>query len=315
MWKDIIGHTYEIETLRSHILSGKVDHAYLFAGIKGLGKTLVATEFFKALNCQRSPGDPCGQCASCIKTASGNHPDLIKIGLKEGKKIIPIDEIRDVIGDIVLKPFEAKVRVVIIEPAEMMNRQSANAILKTLEEPPEATIFILISHNPSLLIPTIISRCQRIRFTPIDPATLEKTLETIDPFLVRLSSGSIGVATSSDATFIQECKKGIIDLFRGQDPFSIASDIASAAKENSDLIPILLSIIESVVRDIMVMKDGGEILISKELYDIPFRHIPYHDIDQVLGCLNGIRTGASENINLKMALSELFLMFSHFVSP
>ncbi|MCD6569493.1 MAG: DNA polymerase III subunit delta', partial [Deltaproteobacteria bacterium] len=205
MWKDVIGHSSQIEMLRAHITSGQMDHAYLFAGIQGLGKTLVAMEFFKAINCLKTPGDPCDKCPSCIKAISGNHPDLIKLGVTSGNWI-KVEDVRSVLEGIALRPFEARVRVVIIEPAELMNPASSNAILKTLEEPPGATIFILISHKPSLLLPTIISRCQAIRFTPIDAQTIHEMVQKgVDPFLINLTSGSIGCLTSSDADFILEC--------------------------------------------------------------------------------------------------------------
>jgi len=315
MWKDVIGHLSQIEMLKSHIASGQMDHAYLFAGIKGLGKTLVAVEFFKAINCLKTPGDPCDACPSCIKALSGNHPDLVKIGLKS-RSWIKVEDVRNALEGIALRPFEARFRVVIIEPAELMNQASSNAILKTLEEPPDTTIFILIAHKPSLLLPTIISRCQRIRFTPIDPkAIYEMTQSKIDPFVVSLSSGAIGAMASSDADFILECRKEIMSLFKGYSPFSLASNLASSAKANRDLTPIMISTIESVIRDIIVMKDGGDNIINKDLYGIPFRHITSYDISQILDCIHEVRCGVNDNINLKVALSELFLMLARIISP
>ena len=120
MWKDILGHTRETETLKAWIQSDRIPHALLFSGLKGVGKTTVAVEFFKALNCLNSPGDACGRCRSCVKIQGGTHPDLIRLGSSGG--LIKVEEVRGVLEDLSLKPFEARYRFVLVEPASPSSR-------------------------------------------------------------------------------------------------------------------------------------------------------------------------------------------------
>ncbi|HNU75334.1 MAG TPA: DNA polymerase III subunit delta', partial [Deltaproteobacteria bacterium] len=188
MWRNIVGHESLIGTLRTFVLTGKLPHALLFAGPAGVGKTMVAREFFKAVNCLDSPGDACDACRSCVKMDSGSHPDFIMVGPSDNRTVITIEHIRGVISEVSLKPFEARFRFVVIEPAERMNNPAANALLKTLEEPPGATLIVLVTHNPILLLPTIVSRCQVLRFTPLDAVASSKG--PTDPYILRLTCGT-----------------------------------------------------------------------------------------------------------------------------
>ncbi len=301
MWKDVIGHAREIETLKAFIRSGRIPHALLFSGLKSLGKTKVAVEFFKALNCLNSPGDPCDRCRSCAKAYNQIHPDLVRL-VPEGS-LIRVEEVRGILSDLGLKPFEARYRVIILEPAEMLNDASSNALLKTLEEPPEASLFILVSHKPRLLLPTILSRCQEIRFNPIDPA---QTTITVAPVLLRLTSGAIGGVSKEDMTLIAEIRNGVLDILKGGDPLLPVSRTISPETE----APLWLSVIESIIRDIMILIQGGNSIIHEELRALPFREVPYPELERILDCLHGIRRGLKQNLNLKVAFAELLLLLS-----
>jgi DNA polymerase-3 subunit delta' len=197
MWKDIISHSMEIDLLKSYIHTNNIPRTLLFSGMKGIGKSMVALEFFKALNCTATPADPCDKCGSCIKADRGNHPDIIKI-IPDGSEI-KVGDVRIILNELGLKPFLARYRMVIIEPAETLNKSSANILLKSLEEPPNTTIFILISHKPGLLLPTIISRCQEITFRPIAPENIDMN---IDPVILKLTSGAIGGLVGSDVEYV-----------------------------------------------------------------------------------------------------------------
>ena len=303
MWSDIIGHSNQVDMLRSNIISGNMHHAYLFAGLIGLGKTLVAKEFFKAINCLKTPGDPCDVCLSCKKAISGNHPDLVLVGSGKGGWI-KVDDIREMIRGIALKPFEARSRMVIIEPAEMLNTASANALLKSLEEPPESTIFVLISHKPNLLLPTIVSRCQMIRFLPIDGAEFPD--RDMDPALLKLTSGVIGGITGPAGDIISDMRKSVISLIKGGNPFEIVSFFVSANNKSEVPISLSLSVMESLVRDILMIKLGSDKVINEELLDVDVRSFSLDDIEAVRACIHEIRRGMDNNINLENALKELF---------
>ncbi len=304
MWKDILGHTSQKELLKGYLAMDKVPHAFLFSGPMGLGKTRVAIEFFKALNCLERPGDPCDACRNCVKANSLSHPDLVMLGADEGW--IQVKEVRAVIGDIALKPFEARTRVIIMEPAERLNKASANAILKTLEEPPQGTAIILVSHKPTLLLPTIVSRCQIIRFTPLD--TSEITGSCVDPALLRLAAGSIGALPNLDGEDSAYIRGEMVNIVQGGDPFDLLGRYFSGANASKDAAATVLIVAESILRDILVLYNGGDQIISEELRAFPVRQMSLAGIEDIARCIHETRRGMDENITLKVAMAELLIM-------
>ncbi len=173
VFEGIVGQGQVLEKLRRDLEGNQIIHAYLFEGEKGLGKKSIALKLASALVCPNNGQRPCGKCNSCIKAGSGNHPD-IKIIENDG--IISIDEIRGLINEMQLKPYESKRKVCIICDADKMNMQSQNALLKTLEEPPSYSTLILLTVNRNSLFPTIVSRCQVIKLRPADLKTIEHYL-------------------------------------------------------------------------------------------------------------------------------------------
>jgi DNA polymerase-3 subunit delta' len=185
--KDVRGQEAAMRVLTGAMSRGRLASAYLFAGEQGIGKRLTAMNFAKALNCQgpASDGggfaDSCDRCPSCRKIEAGAHPDVLvlapeggaseeggsKGGAREKKHIIRVDEIRRLLEALSLKPHEARTRVAVVDDAETMNDEAANAFLKTLEEPSATDIIILVSSAPDLLPETVRSRCSRVNFRPL----------------------------------------------------------------------------------------------------------------------------------------------------
>jgi DNA polymerase-3 subunit delta' len=155
--------------------TGHISHACLFSGIEGIGKRSVAISFAKALNCQQIKEDSCNQCLSCQKIEKKTHPDLFTIGPE--KNVIRIETIREFQRRIIFRPLEGKQKVVIINHAEKLNLHAANCLLKTLEEPPQDTVIILVANTTRGLIPTIVSRCQKIHFTPLKKEEISLLLQ------------------------------------------------------------------------------------------------------------------------------------------
>ena len=299
MWKDIIGHRREIETLHGMIESGRIPHALLFSGLKGVGKTTVAVEFFKALNCLSTPGDACGQCRSCVKVLRGAHPDLVRMNSSSG--LIKVEDVRAVLEGLSLKPFEARYRIVLVEPAEQLGEAGANALLKTLEEPSQTTVFILVSHKPRLLLPTIRSRCQEVFLRPIDSAQASVSL---DPAILRLTSGTVGGLGPEDSTRILAMRGAILSILGGGDPLEPVSKSMPPENEAS----LWVSVAESFIRDIMVLALGGDDIIHDELRTMALTDVSFAQIERLLGALSDLRRGIKQNLNLKAAFAELFLM-------
>ncbi|MET0356640.1 MAG: DNA polymerase III subunit delta', partial [Cellvibrio sp.] len=170
---DFPSHPYpwqlqEWQQLNQQITAKKLPHALMFAGAKGIGKRHLAESLAQLLLCL-SPieGTPCGKCRGCMLNKVQNHPDLIVISPEEGAKGIKVDQVRSLIDDLGKTAQQGGYKVVVLEPAEAMNANAANALLKSLEEPAANTLIILVCHTPSAVLPTIRSRCQmRLLPTP-----------------------------------------------------------------------------------------------------------------------------------------------------
>lgn len=162
---EIIGHRRPLEILRKAMLRGRLAHAYLFTGPDGVGKRTTALKFAKAVLCGKGAGDSCGQCPSCLKVESLNHPDLLIVEPRGGQ--ILVDQVREIHDRLLFKPLEGEARVIILDNAHNLNPQASNALLKILEEPPGGNIFVLVASSEGSLLPTIVSRCQRLYFGPL----------------------------------------------------------------------------------------------------------------------------------------------------
>lgn len=181
IWDGIAGQDRVVGLLRKAIERNRVPHAYLFSGPVGAPLTDTALGLAAALNCQTHRGEGCGECDSCSKIAAGIHPDVVTLIREGAAQIVPIESVRNqVIARIGLPPHEADTRVFIVEEATAIAPPAANALLKTLEEPPGRTVFVLCTTAPEQLLPTIRSRCQRVRFggggiaIDADPARAER---------------------------------------------------------------------------------------------------------------------------------------------
>ncbi len=174
VWDDIIGQPRVVGFLRGVIETGTVSHAYLFVGMPGAGKKTTARSFACALFC----GDCCGTCGACTRVKRGTHPD-VHIIEPEGAGGYVAAQVRELVRDVNLAPIEGPRKVYIIESADSFNDASANALLKTLEEPPADVVFILLAHAVDLVPPTIVSRCQVVRFRRLAPSAAIRELVAI----------------------------------------------------------------------------------------------------------------------------------------
>ncbi len=159
---EIKSNKREIRLLKSALDTGKISHSYLFEGEKGLGKKEIAMAFSKGLVCKSEAIKPCNNCSSCLKFEKKNHPDF-KI-ISPTKNIIQKKEIEALIREIPILPFESKKKVFLIEDGDLMRSDSQNALLKTLEEPPEYVVIIITTSNSNKILNTISSRCENIKF-------------------------------------------------------------------------------------------------------------------------------------------------------
>jgi len=214
MWQGIVGHDDVVEQFRRRYASGRVTGTFLFVGPAGVGKRLFAGKLAQALLCRRSTAptlDPCGTCEDCKLVEGGSHPDLIGVAKPDDKSDIPLElligrkENRNHEGlchDIAMKPFRGGRRIAMIDDADFLNEEGANALLKTLEEPPPKSMLILIGTGSDRQLPTIRSRAQLIRFKPLELADLSALIRSSGladsaeaaERLARLAEGSLAQA-------------------------------------------------------------------------------------------------------------------------
>jgi DNA polymerase-3 subunit delta' len=211
----IRGHARAIRLLSRAIASDTLPPSLVFAGTEGIGKRQAAVAVAQALNCACPvrgvapadlPFDACGECASCSRIARGVHPDVIALRPEDGKTSVSIDQVRALNEQVAYRPFEARRRVVILDDAgDVLLGPAQNALLKTLEEPPSGTVFILVTSQPEGLLPTVRSRCPLVRFGPLAVQDVAAYLEQQAGFAAAdararaaVSDGSIGLALAAD---------------------------------------------------------------------------------------------------------------------
>ena len=164
---NIVGHEDIIKHFKASMEMNRVGHAYIICGEEDSGKKSLATTFAKALQCEEHKLDPCNTCKSCLQVESGNHPDIINV-IHEKPKVITVDEIRtQVVNTVSIKPYSGRYKIYIIDDAQLMNVEAQNAILKTIEEPPEYVVILLLATTAEKFLPTIISRCVLLNLKPV----------------------------------------------------------------------------------------------------------------------------------------------------
>jgi DNA polymerase-3 subunit delta' len=204
-WQRVRGHDAWVEAFRQAVSRGRLAHAYLFAGPAGVGKRLFAIELAKALLCEAPPaGAPltaCDRCPACVQVEAGTHPDFFSASRPADSQEFPIELMRELCKGFALRSARGKGKAVVIDDADDLNEESANCFLKTLEEPPPASVLVLIGTSADRQLPTIVSRCQVVRFAPL-PADIVSDLlreqgvedAALRGRLARLSGGSPGLA-------------------------------------------------------------------------------------------------------------------------
>jgi DNA polymerase-3 subunit delta' len=218
-WERIRGHAGPQQTFRAAFDRGRLGQSYLLVGPEGVGKRLFARELAKALLCERPPAPltACDSCPGCAQVEAGTHPDFLTLRTPEGKHELPVSEMREFCAQLARKPARGSRRVGIIEDADDFNEESANSFLKTLEEPPPGALLLLIATGTDRQLPTILSRCQVVRFGPLAPADLSAVLAqqgvedaTRRERLARLAGGSVSRALALDDDDIWKVRQELI---------------------------------------------------------------------------------------------------------
>ena len=277
-FENIYGHFKQIDMLQKAMAQQRVGHSYVFSGHCAIGKKTLALAFAQALNCENAASryDACGNCSSCRKMMHGNHPDIHV--LETQTQFIRIDAIRGIQDQMTFKPLEGRRRIIIIDDADKMNEQAANALLKTLEEPSADNIIILVTARPYWLPQTILSRCRHVRLNPLPAETIARFLtekKQMDPskalLLASLSGGSIGQALELDSedmiAFRAQLSRLLAAASQGDPmaPLLLASFLGQDKKE----IKQGLKILNTYFRDALVYKETANAKMIINADDLP----------------------------------------------
>lgn len=310
-FKDIKGQAQPIQILKEHIKQGRLASAYLFVGPEGVGKKLTAKALAKSVNCAKSNFDSCDECVSCIKIEKGQHPDVHIVDV--GDSEIKIEYIRQLQNDINLRPYEARKKVFIINNAHNLNIASSNAFLKTLEESAGESLIILISDKIPLLLKTIISRCQIIKFSPFKRSEVKGILEKdysvddgLSHFLAYFYEGRLGSALKFKDSGILSKKNRVIDEFT----LSMRRGLGDAAAENREDLRGSLNILASWFRDMYMLKVGAphsELINLDRKADLLrlIQRFSFPDLDRALKVISDSLFCLDRNVNIKLLQSNL----------
>jgi len=314
-FEEFIGNQAVIGRLRTRLREGRFPHGLLFAGPDGVGKRTCAIMLAKALNCTESgPDDFCDTCAQCRKIDAGVHADVQFVRPEDESSSIRIQQIRQLLETLHLRPLEGRHKVYIIDPADAMNDAASNALLKGLEEPPDDTSFILVTSNPQALLVTVRSRSQTYSFGPLTLAELRSF--SSDELALRSARGSIGFLKSLDLPTLKQRRDAALEFLEiaiqaKEEQFgemiSAGGDLARSKTEFSPYLNSLAILLE----DVLYIREG----LSSRIVNIDLEPrlqklaeaIPPDQFTRVADFLRTIEIYLERNVNRQMLTDALAL--------
>ena len=321
-FQDIIGQEQIKEHLQNALTAKKISHAYIINGEKSSGKEFIAKIFAMALQCERGEGNPCQECHACKQALSDNQPDIIRV-THEKPNTISVDDIRAQINnDVGIKPYSSPYKVYIVNEAEKMTVQAQNAILKTLEEPPEYAVILLLTTNVNSLLSTILSRCVVLNMKPVADRLVKKylmeQLQVPDykaEVCVAFARGNIGkarlLASSED---FENVKSEALSLLKYIQDMELQEIIAAIRKINDYKLDVndYLDIMSIWYRDVLLFKatnDVNHLIFREEIQSIRkiARRSSYEGIESVIEALQKAKNRLNANVNFELTMELLTL--------
>ena len=318
---DIVGQEQLKEHLQNAIATNKVSHAYIINGERSAGKEFIARVFSMTLQCEKQETEPCGECHSCKQALGNNQPDIIYIS-HEKPNTIGVEDIRSQVNaDIGIKPYSSPRKIYIINEGEKMTPQAQNALLKTLEEPPEYAVILILTMNVDALLPTVLSRCVVLNMKPVPDVLVKKYLmeQLAVPdykanICVAFARGNIGKAKMlASSEEFEKVKDEAITLVKNINDMEI-SEIVKAIKKISEYkfdVNDYLDILMAWYRDVLFFKatkDVNSLVFKEEIQQIMMSdRSTYEGIDMIVDALQSAKKRLEANVNFDLTMELLFL--------
>ena len=321
-FEDIIGQEQIKEHFQKALETGKISHAYIINGERAAGKEFIANLFAMALQCEEKTDRPCGKCHSCKQALSGNQPDIIKV-THEKPNTIGVDDVRSQINnDIGIKPYSSPYKIYIMNEAEKMTGQAQNALLKTLEEPPEYGIIFLLTTNVNSMLQTILSRCVVLNMKPVRDELMRdylmnqlKVPDYRADVCIAFARGNVGkakmLASSEDFDTIKDESLSLLKYIVDMDTTEIVAAIKKIAEYQMD-INDYFDIISIWYRDVLLFKatnDASHLVFKNEIQQIRkvAGRTSYEGIERVLVALEKAKQRLDANVNFDLTRELLLL--------
>ena len=323
-FKDVVGHKDIIQYIENAINSGKVSHAYILNGDKGAGKKLLAKLFAMSLQCEapEADGDACGSCHSCMQAKTDNHPDIIQV-THEKPGTVGIDDVRkQITSDVDIRPYSSKYKIYIVADADKMTEAAQNALLKTIEEPPEYVVIILLTENAEILLPTIRSRCVMLKLRNIKDTLVKRYLmdhmEIPDykaDVCTAFAQGNIGKAIMlANSEHFNEIREEAVQLLRNINDMEL-EEVMEAVKEATTYkidITDYFDVMAIWFRDVLIYKatkNVDRVVFSDQLRYIKSRasKSSYEGIEVILEALDKAKARLKSNVSFELTMELLLL--------
>lgn len=322
-FKDIVGQEQIKEHFKNAITQNMIGHAYIINGERNCGKEFLAKVFAKAIQCEDlTDGEPCGKCHACVQTESMNHPDIIFVS-HEKPAVISVEDIRNQINSTVdIMPYSGNKKIYIMNDGELMTPQAQNALLKTLEEPPEYVVIIILTNNMEMFLPTIISRCVVLNFKPVRDELIKdflmKNMQIPDykaDICVAFARGNVGKARLlAKSEEFDKVKDEALSLLKNIDDMEIHELVSSIKKiMEYKFDPYdYLDIFSIWYRDMLMFKatnDANGLVFRDELQHIrrAADKSTYEGIETIIDALEKCKQRLKANVNFELSLELLLL--------
>ncbi len=321
-FNDIVGHQRIIEHLKNAIEYGKVSHAYILEGEDGIGKLTLAKAFAMALQCKSGKSEPCMECQSCVQSVTDNNPDIIMVG-HEKSGIISVNDVREQLnGDVMIKPYSNRYKIYIINDAQKLNTAAQNAILKTIEEPPEYAIIMLLTTNCEMFLPTIMSRCIRLNLLPLSYKEVYsyltdklKLAKDVSEFAASFAQGRLGKAIEmASSEEYEKLRESALWVVKYVDEMT-TSELISAFKSVGQFKNQIDSYIDFLMvwyKDVLLYKATANIdavTFREELSYIreqASKHT-YEGLENILNAFNKAKDRLKANVNFDLVIELMVL--------